>query len=75
MAETIKIRKIGGSLGLILPKKIAEALALREGDELFISATQESLNISPYDPEFSEALEDARAFMRTHRDAFRALAQ
>jgi hypothetical protein len=33
------------------------------------------MNITPYDPDIAAALEDAREFMRTHRDAFRALAK
>lgn len=75
MPDTVKIRKIGGSLGLILPKQLAEALALQEGDELFVSSTPDGISISPYDPEFASALDDAREFMRTHRDAFRELAK
>ena len=75
MPQTMKVRKFGGSLGFVLPKNIAEAMAIQEGDELFISETPDGMNITPYDPDFAGALEDAREFMRTHRDAFRALAQ
>lgn len=75
MPETLKVRKFGGSLGLVLPKAITDALALQEGDELFVTATPEGISISPYDPDFAAALEDAKEFMRTHRDAFRKLAQ
>ena len=75
MPETSKLRKFGGSLGVILPKQVTEALALEEGDELFISATADGIHITPYDPEFAAALDDARAFMRTHREAFRELAK
>ncbi len=75
MPETLKVRKFGGSLGLVLPKTITDALALQEGDELFVTATPEGISISPYDPDFAAALEDAKEFMRTHRDAFRKLAQ
>lgn len=75
MPETSKVRKFGGSLGILLPKSVTDALALQEGDELFISATGDGISITPYDPDFAAALEDARAFMRTHRDAFRELAK
>lgn len=75
MPDTLKTRRFGGSLGVILPKHIAEALALEEGDELFVSATADGIRMTPYDPEFAAALDDARAFMRTHRDAFRELAK
>ena len=75
MPDTVKVRKFGGSLGLILPKQLTEALALQEGDELFVSSTPDGITISPYDPDFASALDDAREFMRTHRDAFRELAE
>ncbi len=75
MPETLKVRKFGGSLGIILPKNLTDSLALEEGDELFVSPTAEGITISPYDPEFAAALDDAREFMRTHRDAFRELAK
>ncbi|HEU5115714.1 MAG TPA: AbrB/MazE/SpoVT family DNA-binding domain-containing protein [Isosphaeraceae bacterium] len=75
MPDTLKIRKIGGSLGVLLPKPITDSLALEEGDELFVTASPEGIVITPYDPDFGAALEDARAFMRSHRDAFRELAK
>lgn len=75
MHEKTKVRRFGGSLGFIIPKSIADALALREGDELTVNSTPEGLTATPYDPDFEEALEDARAFMRSHRNAFRELSQ
>lgn len=75
MAEKLKLRKFGGSLGVILPKTVTDLLALKEGDELYLSATAEGIGITPYDPEFAATLEDAREFMRTHRDAFGELAK
>lgn len=75
MSDSLKIRKIGGSLGVILPKNVTDALAIQEGDELYANVTDDGLTLSPFDPDFEDALEDARAFMRSHRDAFRKLAQ
>ncbi len=75
MPDTLKVRKFGGSLGIILPKNVSDSLALQEGDELFVLATAEGINITPYDPDFAAALDGAREFMRTHRDAFRELAK
>lgn len=75
MAEALKVRKIGNSLGVILPRTTLEELNVEEGDELFVVHTPEGLRLTPYDPDFAEAVEDAREFMRTHRDAFRKLAE
>jgi len=75
MNEKTKVRRFGGSLGFIIPKAVADSLALKEGDELTVSSTQEGLSATPYDPDFAEAMADAREFMRSHRNAFRELAK
>ena len=75
MPEKTKVRRFGGSLGFIIPKAVADALALKEGDELAVASTAEGLSATPYDPDFAEALDDAREFMRSHRNAFRELAK
>jgi putative addiction module antidote len=75
MADTIKLRRFGGSLGVVLPKSVTDGLSLHEGDELFVTATPEGLTLTPFDPEFGAALDDAREFMRTHRNAFRELSK
>ena len=73
MTAKTQVRRFGGSLGLILPKPITDALALEAGDELFLRATPDGLTATPYDPEFAEAMVDLHAFMRKYRDAFRGL--
>jgi len=75
MADTIKLRRFGGSLGVVLPKAVTDGLALHEGDELFITSTPAGVTLTPYDPEFGAALDDAREFMRTHRNAFHELSR
>lgn len=75
MSEKTKVRRIGGSLGIIIPKNVADSMAIEEGDDLFIVSTDEGIAVTPYDPEFEDTLEDAREFMRSHRNAFRELAK
>ena len=50
-------------------------MALREGDELFVTGTAEAISVTPYDPDFAATMDDAREFMHSHRDAFRELAK
>ena len=69
------MRRFGGSLGIIIPKSVADSMALEEGDDLFIVSTVEGISVTPYDPHFADTLEDAREFMRTHRNAFKELAR
>jgi putative addiction module antidote len=76
MADSLKIRKVGNSSGVILPKSLLEEMGVEEGDELFaVREADGSLRLTPFDPEFAEAVEDARAFMDSHRNAFRELAK
>jgi len=74
MSDTLKVREIGNSLGVILPTSTLEDLDVEDGDELFAIQTPDGGQLTPYDPEFAEAMEDAREFMRPHRNAFRELA-
>ena len=75
MTTPVKVRRIGSSLGFILPKAVAETMGLQEGDDLFISVTPDSMSVTPYDPAFDAALKDAREFMRSHRHAFKELSR
>jgi len=74
MPDALEVRKIGNSLGVILPSSTLEELDVEEGDELFAIHTPDGIQLTPYDPEFADVMEDAREFMRTHRNAFRELA-
>src|SRR6266436_3947473 len=53
----LKIRAIGSSSGVILPKEILDRLNLGEGDELFCVEVGKELRLSPYDPDFEKAME------------------
>ena len=71
----MKIRKVGGSLGVILPKELLAQLNLGEDDWLFATPTGKGLEITPYDPEVERQLEIAERVMRKHRDVLRKLAR
>jgi putative addiction module antidote len=72
----LQIRKIGNSVGLILPKDLLARLKLKEGDMLHIvEQTERGLKLSPYDPKHAKAMEIARRAFRTYADTFKALAK
>jgi putative addiction module antidote len=75
MTDKTRVRRFGGSLGVLIPKSIADSMALQEGDELFVISTPEGITVTPYDPDFADTMADARAFMRSHRNAFRELSK
>ena len=70
-----KIRQIGNSTGLILPKEVLERLKVGKGDEVFFVETQSGFKITPYDPEFEEQIAIASKGMAKYKNALRALAK
>lgn len=71
----IKIRKVGNSLGVTFPKELLDQLNVKEGDELYLTKTEQGFELTPYDPEFTAEMEAYRHVARKHRNALRALAQ
>lgn len=76
MAIETKVRKIGNSLGIVLPKEATAALKVKEGDALYLTeAPQGSFRITPEQPGFANAMEVADRGMRRYRNALRELAK
>lgn len=74
MSHPVKIRKIGNSLGVTISEQVRE-MGLEEGDTLFVVKTPNGIELTPYDPDFVEAMEDAREFMRAYPNAMKALSE
>jgi putative addiction module antidote len=75
MADTAKLRKIGNSQGVVLPKAILERHGLAEGDVLYIVDSAEGIKLMPYDPDFEAVLESNRDYMKRHRNALHELSK
>lgn len=75
MASDTTIRRIGNSAGVTIPKDVLERAQLAEGDEVQIIETEDGILISPYDPDFDEAMEVYREGARRYRNAMRELAE
>lgn len=74
--NALKIRQIGNSLGVVLPKEVLNRLKVKEGDQLFLTeAPDGSFRLTPYDPDFEEQMEIAREGMSAYRNALRKLAE
>jgi len=72
----LRIKKIGNSVGLILPKELLARLKLSEGDQLHIvEQTERGIKLSPYDPKHAEAMDIARRSFRKYADTYKALAE
>jgi putative addiction module antidote len=75
-SATLQVRKIGNSVGLILPKETAARLNLREGDRLFVvEQPGGGFVLTPHDPDFEKAMEIADEIMDKYRDTLAALAK
>jgi putative addiction module antidote len=71
-----KVRKIGNSLGIVLPKEALQALKVGEGDKLFLTEAPEcSLRITPERPGFEDVMKIAEECMSRYRNALRELAK
>ncbi len=72
----LQIKKIGNSLGLILPKELLARLKLKEGDKFHIvEQTERGIKLSPYDPKHAKAMDIARRSFRKYADTYKALAK
>lgn len=71
--EAIKIRKIGNSLGIILPKELLKRYQLALGDSLYIWTEPDGFGLTPYDPQFARAMEAFTHTRQKYRNALHIL--
>ena len=72
--QALKIRKVGNSLGLVLPKEVVARLKVGEGDTVYLTDAQDGYRITPLDAGFAEQMAAAEDIMREDRDVLRELA-
>ena len=73
MGKAVKVRKIGNSYGVILPRKMLKELGIEEDDALYPAKTANGVELTLYDPDFETVLSSSRDYMRRHRNALREL--
>ena len=74
--NALTVRKIGNSVGIILPKDLLARLNLQEGDKLYPGeGPNRELKLSPYDETHAKGMEIARRAFRTYANTFKALAE
>jgi putative addiction module antidote len=74
-AGGLKIRKIGNSLGVVLPKETLARLRVGEGDELQVTETETGLHLHRRDDEFKEHMRLVEKIMARYPNTLRALAK
>ncbi len=75
MAAVLKIRNVGSSAGVILPKDLLDHLKLGIGDKLAVKQSKDSLELSPYDADFARRVSVFERSHRKFRNAYRELAK
>lgn len=73
--RTLKVRKIGNSLGVVLPKDVLAQLNVEEGAELTVTETPDGVILSAYNDEVARQIEIGRDLMKRYRNALRELAK
>ena len=72
---TLRLRQIGNSVGVILPKEILARLKVDKGDTLFATDGPDGITLTPYSDEFARQMAQARSQMKTRRNVLRELAK
>ena len=79
MVIELKLRKVGNSVGVVLPKEAMVKLNVQEGDTLtFTDAPDGSMRITPATAgreQFAKQMKAAEAVIRRYRNTLRELAK
>jgi putative addiction module antidote len=72
----LKVRKVGNSLGVVLPKEVVSRLNTKDGAPLYLSETPDGgYRLSPYDPEFENKMAKADDIIARYRNTLHVLAK
>ena len=77
MSQTypLKIRRVGNSLGVTLPKDALKMLGVGEGDKIILTDAPEGFRVTPYDETFEKTMEAFDEGRKKYRNALRELAK
>jgi antitoxin MazE len=75
MVRRQKLKKIGGSVATVLPKSMLDRFHLEAGDSVNVVETSEGLLITPFDPDFAEAMTAYARGAKKFRNALRKLSR
>lgn len=76
MILELKLRKVGNSVGVILPKEALAHLKVEEGDSVSVTEGPDgSLRMSPHKAEVARQMEVVQDVMNRYRHTLRELAK
>lgn len=72
----VKVRKIGNSLGVVLPKEAVSRLRAGEGARLFLVESPDgAYQLTPYDPAFEKKMRKAEQIIGKYRNTLHTLSK
>lgn len=72
----LKIRKIGNSLGIVLPKESLARLKVKEGETLYFTESEDGgYRLSGYNENFAKQVLEAEKIMQQDKDLLRELSK
>lgn len=74
MTTQTRIRAIGNSAGTTIPKAMLKRYHMTAGDRVHLIETEDGILITPFDPDFAEAMQIYEEGARSFRNAMRELA-
>lgn len=75
MTRTIKIRRVGGSLGAIFPKDLLEELNVGEGDELVVLRKGTDITLTRTDPDLEKVMNAFEVIRKRYHNTLQKLAE
>ena len=76
MLLELKLRKVGNSVGLVLPKEALARLNVEEGDAVYLTETTDGgFRVTASNPGFAEKMKVAEKLSRRYRHALKELAK
>ena len=76
MVLELKLRKVGNSVGVVLPKEALARLNADDGDAVYLTETTDGgFRITASDPEFTRKMKVAASVSRRYRHALKELAK
>jgi putative addiction module antidote len=73
--HALKLRAVGTSTGLVLPKEVLTRLRAEQGQEVYAIETPNGVTLTTLDPRVKEQVALGETILERYRDVFAALAK
>ena len=73
--QSLKVRKVGNSLGVVLPKETTARLGVAENDVIYLTESPDGYRITTGTGDFERQMKIAEEGMKRYRNTLRALAK